>query len=59
MASWKRAAASAAIRWPPPKTTIREHLHLTAPDDCMHFYGVEAPLKYDIGGTPDSPFGLD
>ena len=32
----------------PSKTTIREHLHRTAPDDCMFFYGVEAPVKYDI-----------
>ena len=33
---------------PSPKTTIREHLHLKAPDDCLLFYGVEAPVKYDI-----------
>jgi len=42
----------------PPKTTIREHLHLTAPDDCMHFYGVEAPVKYDIEGRPILPSDL-
>ena len=42
----------------PPKTSIREHLHLTAPDDCMFFYGVEAPVKYDIEGRPILPADL-
>ena len=32
----------------PSKTTIREHLHLKAPDDCLLFYGVAAPVNSSI-----------
>jgi len=42
----------------PPMTTIREHLHLTVPNDCKFFYGVEAPVKYDIEGRPILPSDL-